>query len=63
MSDMKCKVCGEDAEVEFDGEYYCKFCMNMELYVWRQDAPHIYGSCTISHLCDWIDEIDSFPKE
>lgn len=45
MSKKKCKVCGADAEWEFDSEYYCECCLCVEFDVQRDNAPRICETC------------------
>lgn len=45
MSDRKCKVCGDNAEWEFDGECYCEFCVRTELDVHGNCTPRICEMC------------------
>lgn len=45
MSDKKCKVCGDNAEWEFDGKCYCEFCVRTELDVHGICAPCICEMC------------------
>ena len=45
MSEKKCKVCGADAEWDFDGDCYCEFCLCTEFDVQQNDAPHICEMC------------------
>lgn len=45
MSEKKCKVCGADAEWDFDGDCYCEFCLCTEFDIQQNDAPHICEMC------------------
>lgn len=45
MSEKKCKMCGDNAEWELDGECYCEFCVRTELDVHGICAPRICEMC------------------
>lgn len=45
MSEKKCKVCGDNAEWELDGECYCEFCVRTELDVHGIGTPRICEMC------------------
>lgn len=47
MSDKKCS-CGEPAEWEFDSEFYCEYCLGVELDIQEVDSPRRCEQCGTS---------------
>lgn len=45
MSEKKCKVCGADAEWEWDGDLFCEGCLRTEFEVQWNDRPLICEMC------------------
>lgn len=45
MSEKKCKVCGANAEWEFDSDHYCECCLCTEFDVQWNDRPRICEMC------------------
>lgn len=61
MSDKKCKVCGGNAEWEFDSDLFCEDCLCTEFEVQWTDLPRICEMCGKSLGKVYYTEDEGYP--
>lgn len=45
MSEKKCRMCGDAAEWEWDSDFYCEYCLCIELDIEEVDIPRRCEQC------------------